>query len=41
MQRTARIILHEMQLVLDDGELGVGFGEGFYTVPIRRLWKDW
>lgn len=41
MQPTARIILDEMQLVLYDGELSVGFGEGFYAVPIRWLWEGW
>ena len=26
-------------VVLYDGELGVGFGEGFFAVPIRWLWE--
>lgn len=26
-------------VVLYDGELSVGFGEGFYAVPIRWLWE--
>lgn len=25
--------------VLYDGEVSVGFGEGFYAVPLRMLWE--
>lgn len=27
-------------VVLYDGETSVGFGDGFYAVPIRRLWEE-
>lgn len=27
-------------IVLYDGESSVGFGEGLYAVPVRRLWED-
>ena len=26
-------------IVLYDGEISASFGEGFYAVPIRRLWE--
>lgn len=27
-------------VVLYDGEMTVGFGEGLYAVPLRRLWEQ-